>query len=771
MRQQGVTGSGAALAARAGVSVFAAAAILVSAKLALLQWQAPPSVGFTSWREPAAALVHAVALVPATLGAAVASLILAAWTLGTVLERAGASRIAVMSAAAVASLGGLFPLVRVDAVPATGPLALEGTARAAALVATPYPLMVGVTVAAALLIGLAHAIKPMDFSRAVLGAATGGVFLYLTANLLGESGVASAVPITWEFARNDPKVAVVFGGAMLAVYLAAFLLGAWSLIPSVRGPLGRWVMAPLAAAMGLWVVAVPAFLLDRVLIFGRLRDFRFGLELLAVALMAYAVGNLAARLTRASVAAVWVVMTMALATVLIMVPPAESLWAPRLTFDEVVKGLWRKALDADNDNVSPYLAGGDCDDARRAVRPAQGDIPRNGVDDNCLGGDLTHSPAPKPVWRRVASPPPPRKLILVTIDTLRGDMVFAKEPRMPKTLAFARRNAGFSRAYSAGGATAIGMLNLFYPERTLPRHGRRARSLFDYLDQAGYDTACFFPSYRPYSPMINQALLSRCGKLDVATGGEIQRIAYGEDVLRKAAAYLKSAPDNTFAWIMLDDVHDYYIHRPGAGYRFQYFFDVLPSVTIPSLLVESLRARYTERAGYLDSVLSRRLYAPLENDPALAGAVFVLTADHGEEFLEHGGFFHGVTLYEETIHVPLVFRDGLAGGVADHPVEIQDATRSFMQALGFERVGAPPHDLRQPESKGRILTFMLDFNGLLAVREGNYKLILDARNGASMLFDLEADPGETRDRSLALPEVNERLRALADLEITKLLTK
>ena len=34
--------------------------------------------------------------------------------------------------------------------------------------------------------------------------------------------------------------------------------------------------------------------------------------------------------------------------------------------------------------------------------------------------------------------------------------------------------------------------------------------------------------------------------------------------------------------------------------------------------------------------------------------LFVLTADHGEEFYEHGGWWHGITLYDEQIHVPLI---------------------------------------------------------------------------------------------------------------------
>ena len=35
------------------------------------------------------------------------------------------------------------------------------------------------------------------------------------------------------------------------------------------------------------------------------------------------------------------------------------------------------------------------------------------------------------------------------------------------------------------------------------------------------------------------------------------------------------------------------------------------------------------------------------------GAVVIVTADHGEEFGDHGGRYHGTTVYEEQVRVPL----------------------------------------------------------------------------------------------------------------------
>src|SRR5262249_45525941 len=66
------------------------------------------------------------------------------------------------------------------------------------------------------------------------------------------------------------------------------------------------------------------------------------------------------------------------------------------------------------------------------------------------------------------------------------------------------------------------------------------------------------------------------------------------------------------------------------------------------------------------------LLAALRESGMFDDAIVVITADHGEEFEEHGGRLHGNTLYEELIHVPLVIRPPGGGrhlGV-DEPVEL-----------------------------------------------------------------------------------------------------
>jgi len=69
---------------------------------------------------------------------------------------------------------------------------------------------------------------------------------------------------------------------------------------------------------------------------------------------------------------------------------------------------------------------------------------------------------------------------------------------------------------------------------------------------------------------------------------------------------------------------------------------------------EDMVARYDAEIVDLDNAI-RSLFEGLERSGQIDKTMVVLTADHGEEFLEHGFIEHAWTLYNESIHVPLVF--------------------------------------------------------------------------------------------------------------------
>jgi arylsulfatase A-like enzyme len=70
---------------------------------------------------------------------------------------------------------------------------------------------------------------------------------------------------------------------------------------------------------------------------------------------------------------------------------------------------------------------------------------------------------------------------------------------------------------------------------------------------------------------------------------------------------------------------------------------------------DALKALYRNEVKWVDTELGK-FFDWMRQQEAWDDTLVVLTADHGEEFQEHGGWWHGITLYDEQIHVPLIMK-------------------------------------------------------------------------------------------------------------------
>ncbi|MFH1676348.1 MAG: sulfatase [bacterium] len=150
------------------------------------------------------------------------------------------------------------------------------------------------------------------------------------------------------------------------------------------------------------------------------------------------------------------------------------------------------------------------------------------------------------------------------------------------------------------------------------------------------------------------------------------------------------------------------------------------------------------------------LFNFLKINNILDDTLIIFSSDHGEEFFDHGGFEHGHTQYDELVHMPLIIRgrEFPAGAKVDASVGNIDIfptiLRFIRQPIPDEMPGIPLQDIVAGRNKNDRIVFGEDnTRGDLrkfAVK-WPWKCILDYVNGDMLLFNLESDPGETKDLS------------------------
>jgi arylsulfatase A-like enzyme len=168
-----------------------------------------------------------------------------------------------------------------------------------------------------------------------------------------------------------------------------------------------------------------------------------------------------------------------------------------------------------------------------------------------------------------------------------------------------------------------------------------------------------------------------------------------------------------------------------------------------------VRALYDGEVSAVDASVGALLDA-LEARGLADTTVVILTADHGEEFHEHGGFEHGRTLYDEQLLVPLILRlpGGAYGGRRVNEVARQiDVLPTVLTYLGLPvpsgvegtplppiATPAPPmmRDAYSESSLGRV--------EIASLTTGRWKIIRRARlpRASVEVYDLGRDPAEIR---------------------------
>jgi arylsulfatase A-like enzyme len=349
-----------------------------------------------------------------------------------------------------------------------------------------------------------------------------------------------------------------------------------------------------------------------------------------------------------------------------------------------------------------------------------------------------------------------RDLLLITIDALRADHVGAygyARPTTPNVDALAKAGVRFEHAYAATAHTSYSVTSLMTGKYMRPLllqgAGLDSDTWATLLQRYAIRTAAFYP---PAVFFIDPGRFENFKKSYL--GFEYRKVEFSEGQARaeQVHSYLEAQPPDQrlFLW-----VHLFCPHEPYEKHEHYDFGDRDID-------------RYDSEVAYADEAVGRIVADIRRLRPQ---TVIMLSSDHGEEFGDHGGRYHGTTVFEEQVRVPLVVNapDLFEPRVVSEPVQTIDLLPTVLGALDVPR---PPRirgrDLgglltgKQPEGPGLA---MAETEEQLLLAEGQLRLVCSRQLGACKLFNLETDPTQQRDVSAdfaeRLTELRRRERELA----------
>ena len=285
-------------------------------------------------------------------------------------------------------------------------------------------------------------------------------------------------------------------------------------------------------------------------------------------------------------------------------------------------------------------------------------------------------------------PPTRRNVIVISLDTLRADRLAANgayRRALPQVDAYARDAVVFTDAWSVWPETSGSHMSLFtsrFPSEHrvtsfIMSPSPAIELLAERLRREGYLTRAYTEdggvwAYAGFARGFSAYAERRSA--DFVYRGEV------DAVFADGTRWVEQHRDRTFFLFL----HTYQVHGPYAppdSYR-TLFADV-PGREPPGPRDAALA--YDQEARYTDDHVGPFL-AKLTQLGLADRTIVIITADHGEEFGDHGGMGHGRTLYQEVLRVPLVIAAPglLAPAVVPAPVSLLDVTPTVLDLLGLE---------------------------------------------------------------------------------------
>jgi arylsulfatase len=423
-----------------------------------------------------------------------------------------------------------------------------------------------------------------------------------------------------------------------------------------------------------------------------------------------------------------------------------------------------------------------------------------------LIGVTTDHSAPPALTRR-AQPAAAGKpnVILIVADTLRADAAeWSRQQGGRSGLAqLAKDGAVFDRTYAQASWTRPSVATILtsqYPSvhgtvRKLDFLSDSALTLAEVFKDQGYWTSAFttninvapifnfqqgFDEFHYLEPSFYFGATDSATKLAVYKGlraarEKLSSKIWVQNFYQDAAvvdanvdAWLGSTPPEPFfLFVHYMDPHDPYFELPYNGRG-------VARVSTPEPAAEradELHTLYKGGVRYLDGYI-QELVERLQRSGVYERSIIAITADHGEEFHEHGGWWHGTSLYEDQLHVPLIIKraqEPAPGRQRTDVARTLDIAPTLAAAAGvplpdtFQGIDLFDGSVDEPI----LAEEDLEGNRLTSIHAGDWKLITANRDNPRglapvELFNLGDDP---RERSNLAGREGERVtEMLAQLE-------
>jgi choline-sulfatase len=450
--------------------------------------------------------------------------------------------------------------------------------------------------------------------------------------------------------------------------------------------------------------------------------------------------------------------------------------------------LARAVTDVDRDGASSLFGGRDCAAFDKSRGPSSAEIPGNGIDEDCNGADTAAGWNEHGSYQLFSDALSGKQvksynILWIVMETVRADHVPAlgyDKPTMPYFGKLAKESLLFSRAYSQATATHLSLPSMlsgidpgvasWNTEKLFPQLPDSPPSLAQRLKAKGYRTGLVVDNYTKANFTGMQRgfdTLLRCEPDNKTQNNRPRRNL----ITTANAAEFLGVPSNDpfFLVAYYPDQHAPYTrHRDVDSSKFGK--DDIGNYDTELLFMDQQLHAVTELIRARPSLWNN--------------TIIVITADHGEEFEEHGQTQHAKTCFNEVVHVPLLVRvPGVPAKVVDSRVALIDIVPTLLELTGTreDTEGLTGQSLLLPALKPEAVdknrpifcnaASVTDKHGIFfkrSVRTDELTLIEDVNSGVYSLFNSKNDIGEQTDlvSDPSRKEDLERLKAIIQANMT-----